>query len=134
MKVLLTRQNYTDKQTTGFMQILNDKDECIFTCMTLELSWKENKVGLSCIPTGTYNCVRCQSPKRGIYYSVENVHGRSCILVHTGNYYSQIAGCILIGRTLKKINSDDELDLTESIPTLNVFQSIIGRSFTLVIE
>ena len=134
MKVLLTRQNYTDKQTTGFMQILNDKDECIFTCMTLELSWKANMVGISCIPKGTYNCVRCQSPKRGIYYSVANVHGRSCILVHTGNYHTQIAGCILIGRTLKKINSDDELDLTESIPTLNVFQSIIGRKFTLVIE
>lgn len=133
MKVILTRQFFTNKQTTGYMQVLNERDECIFTCMTLELAWLDNKVGLSCIPKGVYNCVRCQSPKRGIYYSVESVRGRSCILVHSGNYYTQIAGCILIGRSLVKLNDDDQHDLTFSIPTLNIFQELVGRSFTLQI-
>jgi len=134
MKVILTRQFYSDKQTTGFMQVLNDRDECIFTCMTLELPWKGNKVGISCIPKGVYKCDRCQSNKRGVYYSVNNVKGRHAILIHTGNYYSQIAGCILIGRSLVRINSDEVNDLTYSIPTLNILQELVGRSFQLIIE
>ena len=39
---------------------------------------------------------------------------RSEILIHKGNYYTDILGCILIGSDLADINKDGLLDVTNS--------------------
>jgi len=45
---------------------------------------------------------------------LQNVPNRSEILIHKGNYHSDILGCILIGNDLSDINKDGYLDVTSS--------------------
>jgi hypothetical protein len=133
-KAVLTRVNYSKEQTTGFMQFFDENDTLIFTCMTLELPWRDNMQGISCIPSGDYVCERLTSPKLGVSYDVKKVEGRSYILVHRGNFRHQIAGCILVGKFLKDINNDKILDVVHSVETVGTINSLVGRTFKLKIE
>ena len=64
--------------------------------VTLEPPWKDNTVGLSAIPPGTYRCVRMQSPHFGETFEITNVPGRSHVLFHKGNKLEDTEGCILV--------------------------------------
>lgn len=62
---------------------------------TVERPWINNKVLVSCIPEGVYDC----SPRRfyhGGYEAIEikDVPGRSYILFHKANLPEQLGGCI----------------------------------------
>jgi len=79
-----------------------------FSCMALELPWRENINRYSCIPAGTYNCVKRFSPSRQKNtYWLKNVPNRNWILIHSGNwagdtkkgFRSDVYGCILLGKT-----------------------------------
>ena len=78
-----------------FGVLLGDGDEPF--ALTLELPWRNNEVGKSCIPAGTYTCKRVLSPKFGNTFEVTNVQGRSHILFHRGNVDDDTHGCILVG-------------------------------------
>ena len=134
MKAVLTRLSETDLHTTGHIQLYDKNGMEIFTCMTLELPWKFNKVGVSSIPAGRYTCYRVQSPKLGICYRVENVVGRKYILIHVGNFLSDIQGCILIGRFLVKVPASDTWQIMKSTDTMHTFQFLAGQTFTLEVE
>src|SRR4030065_250290 len=77
-----------------------------FFCKTLELPWRNNQKGKSCIPPGNYKCVVRQSPSKGMVYHLYGVKDRSNILIHLGNWAgdadkglkSDVAGCILLGQ------------------------------------
>lgn len=73
-----------------------------FVCMTLEPPWKDNAVGKSCIPAGSYLCKRTRSPKFLETFVVLEVPGRSHILFHAGNKPEDTSGCILVGKSLEK--------------------------------
>lgn len=133
-KAVLTRVNYSKEQTTGFLQIFDENNTLVFTCMTLELPWRDNMVGISCIPSGKYKCERLQSPKLGVCFNVSNVPGRSYVLVHRGNFHQTIRGCILVGKFLKDINNDKILDVAHSVETVSIINSFVGREFRLEIE
>lgn len=64
---------------------------------TLERSWHDNKVSVSCIPQGLYRCVWQQSYRFGWCYEVRNVLDRSRILILAGNTKEDTSGCILLG-------------------------------------
>lgn len=64
--------------------------------VTLERPWRDNRKGESCIPSGEYACVRVNSPKFGHTWMVRDVPGRSEILFHAGNTFSDSHGCILV--------------------------------------
>lgn len=118
----LYRLEYTDKQVTGTFALYRD-DQKIFTFETLELPWKDNENGTSCIPTGEYIMTPRSSakyPKSFLIRSLgkEQVEGRKWILLHPGNYHSQILGCILPGASLADINKDGYKDVTSSKATL----------------
>lgn len=66
--------------------------------LTLEPPWRNNQVGKSCIPHGTYPAERHQSPKHGECILLSNVPNRSEILIHKGNTSAETAGCVLIGK------------------------------------
>ncbi len=87
--------------TLGFLQLQDG-----WGCRTLELPWRDNAVNISCIPEGEYTCRVVQSGKYGSVYHVQDVPGRTGILIHPGNlagsesdgWITHSHGCILLGR------------------------------------
>ena len=98
--VTIIRNTNTDIGSEG---ILYCRD---FHYSTLELPWKENQRNISCIPSGIYNTSIIESKKFGVKYLINNVYGRSEILIHSGNfagdeslgYKTDTSGCILLGK------------------------------------
>ena len=66
--------------------------------------------------------------------AVTGVPGRTLIRIHTGNYTSQIQGCILVGDSIKDINRDGILDVTNSKNTFNALMDKLPESFILDIK
>lgn len=107
-----------------------------FRCKTLERPWKDNKANISCIPKGTYKVKYTFSPKFMKYtYLLQNTGTRTGIRIHSGNYFFDIQGCILLGDGYKDINFDGKVDILNSRVSVNTFEKLLGkRDFTLVIN
>jgi len=64
-------------------------------CSTIELPWKENATGVSCVPEGKYEVKRRYSEKHGKHLILLNVPGRELILFHpANNALQELRGCI----------------------------------------
>ncbi|MCU0431386.1 MAG: DUF5675 family protein, partial [Cytophagaceae bacterium] len=133
IKVLLQRGASNEKETLGTISVMNAERE-VFTCKTLELPWKDNKVDISCIPKGTYKVQKRYSARYLHHFHVMDVPGRNWILIHTGNYYSQIAGSIIVGLHHVDLNKDGVLDVSNSAETIKKLQSILPDQFMLTIS
>ena len=117
-ELILTRINQNEKQTIGVM-ILLQNDELKHYCVTLELPDKQNQRNISRIPKGIYTIKKRHSKKYGEHIILDGVQNRSFILIHSGNYYTNTRGCILIGSTFKDINKDGQTDVINSRKTLD---------------
>ena len=124
MDIILTRSTYTNTSTQGSLQIF-DNFICLFTCKTLELPWKNNQHQISCIPIGTYYVHKNNIPKFGKHLYFTSVPNRSGILVHAGNYTSQILGCILVGSTFADLNHDSTTDIINSRLTIDKIYDLL---------
>ena len=133
MKLLISRYNDSKKQTIGNGYVLDDNDFIKYEFSTLELSWKNNKKRESCIPIGDYKVKKRYSKKFGNHFHVQNVKDRSYILIHKGNYYTDILGCILVGNDLRYINGDNEIDVINSTKTMKELLKILPNEFNLCI-
>jgi hypothetical protein len=131
----IKRQPSDAKQTLGEMEV-TQSGKVVFRCKTLELAWKNNQQQISCIPTGTYKVVKRWSEKYGNHFHVLNVPGRSFILIHQGNFYKEILGCILVGQSHTDINGDGYKDVANSKVTMQALNKVLadGKSFQLVIS
>jgi len=104
-----------------------------FTCMTLELPWRENKRSISCIPAGDYTTKIRISPKYGEIYWVTKVPSRSYILIHSGNwagdtekgFSTHVNGCVLLGRKHGWLN--DQRAVLNSRITVRAFMRHMGN-------
>lgn len=68
------------------------------TYQTLELPWRENAHGVSCIPPGTYPVTLKFSPKfQRMMPLILDVPGRTSILIHPANSVTELEGCVAIG-------------------------------------
>ena len=66
-----------------------------FICKTIELPWKLNEKGVSCIPEGEYFIAKRFSPKFQWHLEVLDVPNRSLILFHPANTaLHELKGCI----------------------------------------
>ncbi|WP_228466698.1 DUF5675 family protein [Adhaeribacter swui] len=128
----INRTLHQPKQTLGVMTVKLGS-QVIYNCKTLELPWLQNKSKVSCIPTGTYQVRKRNSPKYGDHFHVLDVPGRDYILIHHGNYYTDILGCILPGQNFSDINGDGLRDVTNSKNTMKMLLSLLPDSFTLII-
>lgn len=134
-RAYLKRADYSDKQVLGTLE-LYDGDNKLFECKTLELAWKDNQHQVSCIPKGTYKAVKRNSAKFHDHFHVleldgSEVNGRDMILIHQGNYNTDIKGCILVGRAHSDINKDGYLDVIDSKNTLSSLNQIAPQEFEL---
>ncbi|XXJ21492.1 DUF5675 family protein [Desulfovibrio caledoniensis] len=75
-------------------------------CVTLEPPERGNRVGVSCIPAGTYTCRRVDSPTFGPTFEVADVPGRTAILFHQGNVARDTHGCILLGSRFGRLGTE----------------------------
>lgn len=134
MKLLLTRTLESDKQTLGVLYLLNSRNEIISSWHTLELPWRDNQRRLSCIPKGVYKARKHKSPKFGDSLWLQDVSDRSEILIHRGNFYYDILGCILIGKDLAYINKDKYLDVKQSKKAIKELMSYLNDVDAVMIE
>ena len=127
--VELLRTSCQPKQTLGNLSI--DGKEI---CKTLELPWLENKRRVSCIPEGEYTVVKRNSPKYKNHFHILEVPNRDWILIHHGNFYTDILGCILVGENHVDINRDGLLDVTNSVATMKKLNTIFPDKFKLIVK
>ena len=131
INLLLVREDFTDKSTIGTLYIQGNR-----ICDTLENPYLDNKPNISSIPLGEYSVrlrlARESASKDYLHLLIENVEGRSYVLVHTGNYPRDSFGCILVGLTRGNNfvkNSKDAMSfLMEEIVTLG------GENINLIIK
>jgi len=141
-KFQILREADRRKQTLGTFTY-TDGNSTIFICKTIELPWLNNQRMVSCIPDGIYKTVRHNSPKYGVCFWLQDVPGRSEILIHHGNYAASInpatgtpdtRGCILVGERHADVNSDGIPDVTSSMPTMRRLREILPAEFQLEVK
>ncbi len=132
-EVVLARSESGPHGTFG--QLIIHGEPGPFTC---EPPWADNQPNISCIPTGTYQCIWHRSPKYGWVYLVTGVPGRGHILIHPGNFGGNRAlglkththGCILPGRRRGVIGAQQAVLVSR--PATRAFYETMGeKPFTL---
>ena len=133
IKAVLTRTDANDLQTLGHLNLYSGPFK-IFECYTLELPDLNNQVKKSRIPAGEYLVKKRYSKKFKKHLQIWAVPGRSYILIHAGNFHTQISGCVLVGSDLIDINSDHQLDVVNSRNTLELFLKLAPKQFKIIIS
>lgn len=96
---------------------------------------------VSCIPFGEYSVAIRKSPRYGTIFHVQDVPGRSYILIHWGNwagdvsmgYRSNVEGCILLGKYHAELCGQRAVACSRT--TVRRFMEYMqGRRFTLTIR
>jgi len=105
MNLLLVRDLLSADSTEGILYVDGTQE-----CYTLELPVKDGLPG-SAIPPGNYPVILALSPKFSVINDpwvkqyadeiphLQNIPGRSNILIHWGNDPSDTEGCILVGQS-----------------------------------
>tara|TARA_R110000803_G_scaffold61223_1_gene120958 strand:+ start:618 stop:1025 length:408 start_codon:yes stop_codon:yes gene_type:complete len=135
MHLEILRQEYLEKQTLGFLYIVDG--DIAFSCNTLELPWKENKQNISCVPTGEYKCKFEYSDRFNRYlWELKDVPNRSECKFHSANYFRQLNGCIALGDSFKDIDGDGWRDVSNSVETMRKFHNELNglTEITLIIK
>ena len=134
MKKLILKRFFSNHKKTLGNLFLNEDIKTILMLKTLELPWVDNKPRISCIPKGTYQAKVHNSSKFGWCLWFQNVPGRSEILIHQGNFTSQILGCILPGVLHDDINNDGIMDVKHSGIAIEALRHYIGDMGEIEIE
>ena len=137
LKIKILRQEYQDKQTLGYLYVVDEFDEILFSCNTLELAWKNNKQNVSCVPLGTYTCKLEYSDRfKKDLWELKDVPNRSECKFHSANFFKQLNGCIALGNDFKDIDNDNYKDVIDSINTMKEFHEVLSglKEVELTIE
>ena len=130
MKVVISRE-YGKMQTLGSLVVFDGK-EILLKVLTLELPDLGNQKSISCIPEGKYIVHRIYSPKFGNCFHLQDVPGRTAILIHRGNYTKDTRGCILVGMNHIDIDGDGLKDVNDSTTAMTkLLNTITDNKFEL---
>lgn len=95
-----------------------------FICHSIELPWRDNQHGLSCIPLGNYKIALTFSNRfHRNMYQILNVLNRDGIRIHAGNSVEDSIGCILPVKNFTIVN--DRLWGWESVNSLQKLENLI---------
>jgi len=124
--LIITRTTYDAKSTVGTVRVV-DKGQTLFNGWSLELPWKDNRNGESCIPAGDYLGLFTDSPKfKRKVWLVHAVPKRSGIRVHSAAIaIDHLLGCIAIGMGVRDVNKDGSTDLLRSKEGMWLFEDTL---------
>jgi hypothetical protein len=103
---IIRRRPSTDEGTFG--DLTTDTG---FKCVTLERPQEHEH---PCIPEGIYRCVLRKTSDNFVFvngvkdyrlYELQDVDDRTDILIHSGNWFFEILGCILVGEEILPIET-----------------------------
>ena len=132
--LILERNKSTLHSTTGKLLLVDNKNNLILQLQTLERPWIFNERKVSCIPTGKYLVKRHVSPKFGQCLKVQDVKGRSDILIHSGNVVNDTLGCILVGLFAGSADDSDTSMIYNSRTAMAVLLALIDKEVILHIR
>jgi hypothetical protein len=133
MYLELIRRKADAFQTLGKMKLFDSHGNQLLQFDTLELAWNNNERGISCIPSGVYVVKRKTSFRHGQCFELQNVTGRSNILIHSGNFNRDTKGCILIGSGLTHIDDDCHMDIMNSCISMRNLLRTLRTTTTIAI-
>lgn len=123
LTVEIVRRKSTDFGTPSSLTVIvPDSGLSIFSCDALELGWRNNAKGISCIIADTYNASRVYSDHfHRQLWRLEDKWGRSACELHNGNFAgdvakgleTQIHGCTLLGKSYGELARSDDLSLKQ---------------------
>ncbi len=123
IRLLLVRHLMSEKETLGYLYTIQSNGKVFNSFATLELPWKDNERGISCVPEGEYPIILERSSKfRMTLWELKDVPNRSEVKIHPANYTSQIEGCIALGTDFSDINEDGIIDVINSRHAFKNFQ------------
>ena len=132
--LVLERNKSTLHSVTGKLLLLDNKNNLILQLRTLERPWVFNERKVSCIPSGTYLVKRHISPKFGQCFKIQDVKGRSDILIHSGNVVNDTLGCVLVGLTSGTVDDTDTAMVYSSRKAMAVLLALIDKEIVLHIR
>lgn len=133
MKLTLNR---IEEHKDGVFGELWDGDKLL--CRTVEKRWHNNEQRISCIPQGTYHCIKRIRQKYGHHWHLQDVPNRDLILIHNANWAHELLGCIGVGKDfatgLDKKTGITAKMVTSSVATMQRLRSMLPDSFDLEIK
>ena len=132
--LILERNKSSLHSTKGKLLLVDNKSNLILQLQTLELPWIFNERKISCIPTGTYLVKRHNSPKFGQCFKIQDVKGRSDILIHSGNVVGDTLGCILVGLTSGSVDDSATAMIYNSRKAMTVLLTLLHHETVLHIR
>lgn len=132
------KRTYKPEITTGDF-IVDGK----LVAKTMELPWKNNQRGVSCIPEGEYlvtkeppipiNDPNGKKERKYWHFRIHDVPNRSGILIHRITYVKDLRGCVGVGSKYVDLNKDGIPDVVESSITLQYLVDTLPDRFKLKI-
>lgn len=127
MRVEIYRHYQDKNQTSGVCIIFDDEGFPLFSALSLERGWQDNKPNISCVPAGAYTLKYEYSERfKKHLWELKNVTGRTECKFHSANYWYQLNGCISLGLKYKDLNRDNYRDVTNSTNTMKAFESVLN--------
>lgn len=115
--------------------------------VSLELPWRDNEQGKSCIEAGSYEAEVVSSPRHGDVYKLKDVPDRSDVEIHAANWagntdmgwHSDLLGCIALGVSKGTLTPKDtgrrQAAILSSGVAMNEFMlATAGQPITVVIH
>ena len=123
-------------QTRGTFLVYEGTD-ILLSLKSLELPDKNNAKRISCILAGIYWVDKIQRPNGDLAFLLNDVPGRTAILIHIANFASglkvDLEGCIAPGMSFTDINKDGNLDVTGSSLAMELLLRVLPKRFQLTI-
>lgn len=101
-------------------------------CNTVEPEWRNNQVGISCIPKGIYAVKKHFGKKYKDVWILQDVPGRKNIVIHWGNVEDDTEGCILVGSGFGVVKGKKAV--LRSRDTIKKLRKVLPDEFVLRIE
>lgn len=152
MDLTLRRDYHGDDCTLGILRAGGRSS----SLHTIERPWRPDQEGrggcafISCVPRGTYRLTRhtrpsgeqtwaLSNPGLDVFYLPDDAQranrascARTLILIHAGNYWWDVVGCIAVGRERRQYEAGKWM-VTHSRDSMNRLRTLIGSTLDLTL-